>query len=58
VVESLSSGGAAFLDALKKRDELEEEQELRGTLTRLLDRLGNEVGGGQQAVTSPPGGEG
>jgi HEAT repeat protein len=50
LVESLSTGGAAFLDDLKKRDRLEEEAELRDTLARLLLRLGAQAGAAPQPV--------
>jgi HEAT repeat protein len=51
LVESLGSGAAAFLEELKKRDGLEEEEELRGALARLLVRLGNQAETDTQLVT-------
>ena len=39
LVESLGTGGAAFLEVLKERDGLEEEAESRITLTRIIERL-------------------
>jgi HEAT repeat protein len=41
LVESLGPGGSEFINALKDRDGLEGEAELRGTLTRLIERLEN-----------------
>lgn len=43
LVESLGTGGAIFLEELKKRAELEGEAEVRGTLARLIERLESQV---------------
>jgi HEAT repeat protein len=41
LVESLGAGGAAFLEEMKKRAELEGEADLRDTLARIVERLGS-----------------
>jgi HEAT repeat protein len=43
LVESLGAGGAAFLEVLRSRGSLEEE-ELRDVLARLIERLENQPG--------------
>ena len=53
LVESLGPGGAAFLEALKDRDGLEEEAELRNVVDRLIERLENQAGAAPQPVAAP-----
>ena len=43
LVESLGAGGGAFLEDLKKREELEVEPELRDVVARLIERLTPQV---------------
>jgi HEAT repeat protein len=44
LVESLGTGGAAFLEALKERHGAEEEEELREVLAQLIERFENRPG--------------
>ena len=50
LVESLGTGGAAFLEALRQRDGLEEEPDLRDALARLIERLGSQAGAEEQPI--------
>jgi HEAT repeat protein len=43
LVESLGTGGTAFLEGLKQRDGLEGEADLRDALARLIERLENQA---------------
>jgi HEAT repeat protein len=52
LVESLGTDGAGFLEALKDRDGLEAEAELRDFVARLIDRLGNQAGVELQPVAA------
>jgi hypothetical protein len=48
----LGPGGAGFLEALKNRDGLAREAELRRVLTRLIERLENQTGAALQPVAA------
>jgi HEAT repeat protein len=50
LVESLGPGGSGFLDALKDREGMEGEAELRDVVTCLIERLENQAGLELQAV--------
>jgi HEAT repeat protein len=54
LVESLGSGGAAFLEALQQRNGLEEDPELRDALARLIERLTPQVEVGPETAGGEP----
>jgi HEAT repeat protein len=54
LVESLGAGGAAFLEVLRNRAGLEEEEELRDVLARLIELLEAQPGSGPQPGSGSP----
>jgi HEAT repeat protein len=53
LVESLGAGGAVFLEVVRDRGGLEEDEELRDVLARLIERLGSQPGSGPQPGSNP-----
>jgi HEAT repeat protein len=54
LVESLGMGGAAFLEALQRRNGLEEDPALRDALARLIERLTSQVEVGPETAGGEP----